>query len=195
MRTSPRAEDVIATVEDRWGSPCAGCGAALLGQEVALALWMGFGDRARCVDCLSQSVGRGRDDFLREARTRVRRLDCYRAGWEHADRRLDRDGWPAGDRASGLRLTGPEETEHLEAIPSRADEPTAAAHFDAGERSCGELVLELRKQLACLPGGAVLRLVAHDVAAPEDLPAWCGLTGHALRLAKPPVFWIERRRD
>lgn len=65
--------------------------------------------------------------------------------------------------------------------------------WDAGEMGCGELVLELRMRLGAMPG-RVLRLVATDAGAPEDIPAWCRMTRHELLRAEPPVFWIRARK-
>jgi tRNA 2-thiouridine synthesizing protein A len=67
--------------------------------------------------------------------------------------------------------------------------------FDAGDLACGELVLELRTRLAVLPAHTVLRVSARDPAAPVDLPAWCGLTGHRLLAARHPLYWIERKES
>jgi len=71
--------------------------------------------------------------------------------------------------------------------------PAADSTWDAGPIGCGELVLELRFRMADLPPGAVLRLVAQDPGAREDIPAWCGMTGHALVRAAHPEYWIRRR--
>ncbi|MCK6448499.1 MAG: sulfurtransferase TusA family protein [Planctomycetes bacterium] len=70
-----------------------------------------------------------------------------------------------------------------------------AAEWDAGNQGCGELVLELRNRIRALPPGALLRLVARDPGVPADLPAWCGLTGHALIAAEPPYFLLRRKHD
>ncbi|HTF88661.1 MAG TPA: sulfurtransferase TusA family protein [Planctomycetota bacterium] len=59
---------------------------------------------------------------------------------------------------------------------------------------CGELVLELRFRMADLPPGAQLHLIAEDPGAPEDLPAWCRMTGHRLLRQSHPDYWIERAR-
>jgi tRNA 2-thiouridine synthesizing protein A len=67
--------------------------------------------------------------------------------------------------------------------------------FDAGTMGCGELILELRLRLARLPSGAKFRLVATDPGVPEDLPAWCRMTGHRLLNAAPPHFLIERKHS
>ena len=66
------------------------------------------------------------------------------------------------------------------------------ALHDAGDMGCGELVLALRQRLAQMPG-QVLRLTATDAGAPEDLPAWCRMTGHQLLQAEPPHYWIRAR--
>ena len=58
---------------------------------------------------------------------------------------------------------------------------------------CGELILELRMRLTQLPPGAAFTLIARDPGVPEDLPAWCRMTGHRLIRAAPPEFLIERK--
>jgi len=40
--------------------------------------------------------------------------------------------------------------------------------------------------------GQVLRLVARDPGALEDIPAWCRLTGHMLVAQQPPVYDIRK---
>jgi tRNA 2-thiouridine synthesizing protein A len=49
--------------------------------------------------------------------------------------------------------------------------------IDGGDRSCVQLLLDLRG-LAGLPAGVIVHLIATDPAAPLDLAAWCHLTGH-----------------
>lgn len=71
--------------------------------------------------------------------------------------------------------------------------PRHDASFDAGDMGCGDLVLELRLRLAPMRAGEVLHVVARDPGAPEDLPAWCGLTGHTLMQARHPDYWIRRK--
>lgn len=69
------------------------------------------------------------------------------------------------------------------------------AAWDAGDMGCGDLVLELRARLRALAPGQVLEVRALDPGAPEDIPAWCGLTGNRLVRAAPPKYWIERKKD
>ncbi|MFN0052892.1 MAG: sulfurtransferase TusA family protein [Planctomycetales bacterium] len=65
--------------------------------------------------------------------------------------------------------------------------------WDAGEMGCGELVLELRLRMDRLSAGGVLKLIGRDAGLPEDLPAWCRMTGHRLRRATPPEYFLEKR--
>ena len=65
--------------------------------------------------------------------------------------------------------------------------------WDAGDLGCGELVLELRTRLSAMGPGQVLRLIARDPGAPQDLPAWCRMTGHTLVSHEPPVYLIRRK--
>jgi tRNA 2-thiouridine synthesizing protein A len=64
--------------------------------------------------------------------------------------------------------------------------------WDAGDRGCGELVLELRIRLTARPTGHVLQLVARDPGAPADIPAWCRMTGNTLLHGEHPVYYIKR---
>jgi tRNA 2-thiouridine synthesizing protein A len=71
--------------------------------------------------------------------------------------------------------------------------PRADAEWDAGDLACGDLILQLRGRMDSMRPGQVLRLVALDLGAPEDLPAWCRLTGHTLLAAEHPIYLIRRK--
>ena len=73
--------------------------------------------------------------------------------------------------------------------------PTPDVEWDAGPLGCGDLVLALKLRMKALRPGAVLRLVARDPGAPEDVRSWCRMTGHPLLLAEPPVYLIEKPRE
>ena len=73
------------------------------------------------------------------------------------------------------------------------DAPRADAEWDAGGLGCGDLVIELRGRIRALRAGQVLKLTATDPGAPEDLPAWCRLTGHRLVAVRHPEYWIRRK--
>lgn len=67
--------------------------------------------------------------------------------------------------------------------------------WDAGYMGCGELVLQLRRRLAPLAAGELFELIAYDLGAPQDLPAWCRMTGHRLVDAAHPRYLIRRREE
>jgi len=74
--------------------------------------------------------------------------------------------------------------------PNSNIEPTSI--WDAGAMGCGELIVFLRGRILALEPGQVLRVIARDPGAPEDLPAWSRLTGHPLGRAAHPVYDFAR---
>ena len=75
-------------------------------------------------------------------------------------------------KASLLRPCGP-------VSPHESTSMHIDHEWNAGELGCGDLVLELRRRLREAPG-QVFKVIALDLGAPEDIPAWCGMTGHEL---------------
>ena len=71
--------------------------------------------------------------------------------------------------------------------------PLVEDSWDAGDLGCGELVLGLYFRLKALAPGAHFRLIAQDPAAPEDLPAWCRMTGHKLVRISHPEYILQRK--
>ena len=65
--------------------------------------------------------------------------------------------------------------------------------WDAGEIGCGQLVLELRRRMLDLEPGETIEAIAQSPGAPNDLPAWCRMTGHELVSAEHPVYHIRRK--
>jgi TusA-related sulfurtransferase len=61
--------------------------------------------------------------------------------------------------------------------PNSTIEPTSI--WDAGDMGCGELIVVLRERILALEPGQVLRVIARDPGAPEDLPAWSRLDSFA----------------
>lgn len=66
--------------------------------------------------------------------------------------------------------------------------------WDAGDAGCGDLVLGLRQKLRAMPG-KILRVVSEDAGAPEDIPAFCRMTGDILlgHDRQRHVYWIKAR--
>lgn len=67
--------------------------------------------------------------------------------------------------------------------------------WDPGETGCGQLVFELDARLRRMKPGERLEVIARDMGAPTDLPAWCRMTGHTLVSADHPTYVIERKAE
>ena len=80
-------------------------------------------------------------------------------------------------------------------IPADRNDPMHDDLWDAGDMGCGELIMYLRMRLRAMPG-RVLKLVARDAGAPEDIPAFCRMTGDELVHAAPAQcsYWIRARK-
>lgn len=160
-----------------------------------MSLVMGFQGSPRCLPCLAAGLGRLRHEFRDHVFAYIDHHECLRAGWDEASRTEGFDPapppaclWAAGAEATPV---SDDDRDHQEREPPQ--QPAATAQWDAGDIGCGDLVLELRMRLHAMRPGDVLRLTARDPGAPEDLPAWCRLTGHALVSSRHPEYWIKRK--
>lgn len=79
--------------------------------------------------------------------------------------------------------------------PGAMEELRVADAWDAGDMGCGEVIILLRARMRKLSPGEVFKLTAHDPGAPEDIPAWCRLTGRRLLQAQHPHYWIEQAQS
>ena len=73
-----------------------------------------------------------------------------------------------------------------------------AARLDAGETGCGELVMLIFQAMKKLEPGQTLEVLAYDLAAETDIPAWCRSTGHSLLtqiLETYPKRFLIRKRE
>ncbi|HZN63538.1 MAG TPA: sulfurtransferase TusA family protein [Planctomycetota bacterium] len=188
--------DVLRELSVLEGSACADCGRLLCGHHALVALVMGFKSAPRCAACLADALDLAYEKFREQVVELVHHRDCYRSGWQWADRR---EKIPSSRRPACL---GPEAAERpaksrkpLMSTPAPGASSPSGSEWDAGDMGCGDLVLELRLRLGRLSPGAELRLTARDPGAPEDIPAWCRLTGHALVESKHPHYRIRRKES
>jgi tRNA 2-thiouridine synthesizing protein A len=170
------------------GAPCRDCDRPSTAREALGNVVLGFKNAPRCLPCLARRLGREVGGLRADLVDYARRRDCYARAWAEAER-LDGPApdWPM------LAGSGDAPVSDLPPGPPAAPGPEPAAAWDAGDMGCGELVLALRLRLNALPAGAVLKVTATDPAAPEDLPAWCRLTGNELVRMNHPEYLIRRR--
>ncbi|MBL8857279.1 MAG: sulfurtransferase TusA family protein [Planctomycetes bacterium] len=179
---SERAEKLVAWLAERTEAPCATCARALCSHELLFAYALGFRTRPVCSACAARELAQADVPGLRQhLRAHFARRSCFSAAWAWSDAR---------EPDCSARSIQPV------AVPvsvTRDDGLWVDAEWDAGDLGCGDLVLELRGRLAALAAGEVLELRATDPGAPEDLPAWCAMTGHTLLSAVHPRYRIRRR--
>ena len=161
-----------------------------------MSLVMGCKDSPRCLSCLSRLMERGREELRDSLLGYIISSPCRRAGWLWANRE-------EGDQLSALPVClwpmPGVALKELQTMSLSPDSPTPdsvpGAVWDAGNIGCGELVMGLRIRLQPMQPGQILKLTATDAGVPEDLPAWCRLTGHKLVFFNHPEYWIQRREN
>lgn len=169
-----KTETLLAHAGRHAAARCAGCRAGLDPRALLYSFAMGLKDEPRCPACLASAIGRPADEFRRGLDEYLHSRPCYR------------------EALTVLEGSAPEARPAAAAGPSPNFRPRADAEWDAGDLGCGDLALELRNRVQALPAGAVLHLTATDPGAPEDLPAWCRMTGNPLVMAAHPDYWIRK---
>jgi tRNA 2-thiouridine synthesizing protein A len=198
---------VVAAVDLGDGARCTRCGSPVCGHDVVLSWVLGFKRAPSCSGCLASGLGRARDELVAAVKQHIDRRECWSSGWSRASERERNRGRacevaavaagiaeirPSASTTPAVPPAGVAATNG--AVPSPTAEPLAGS-WDAGDLGCGDLVLELRIRLRALQAGALFEVIARDPGAPADLPAWCGLTGHALVTASHPRYLIRRRKE
>lgn len=195
-----RTRNLLRVLQGMRGSRCAKCAGFLCPHEAVMSVVMGFQDAPHCWDCLSLSLGRDPVELRDHIYEYIRYRPCFFSGWRLASQEegygnatLPRCLWP--ESAPGGRVeAAPVAPIEKQPWPAESGAPPPAdAEWNAGEMSCGDLVLELRLRLMVLQPHQVLQVTALDPAAPEDMPAWCRLTGHTLLYHVHPQYWIRRK--
>ena len=184
-------EDPVRLMEwlrSTFSSSCGGCGAPLCGHQRLHSRAVSGPNGTRCLDCLSQGLKLSAEALAQNLSNYFAKRECYRKAWELIG--LEEPDCPWG------KNRGPDYAHRLGNTDSPGlFPPEHHGEWDAGDLGCGDLLLPLRGRMRQLNPGQILRLVARDPSAPEDIPAWCGVTGHRLIQAEHPTYWICRRDD
>lgn len=178
---SQRTRTLLDDLDRLENAPCAACGRRICGHEGVMSIALGYKSSPRCAPCLARAMDRDLEGLKDQLYDYVQGRDCFREAWQRSTRREGADACPARRRATIQ-------------TPATKETMTAAdQEWDAGDMACGDLVLQLRFRLFDMKAREVLRLTARDPGAPEDIPAWCGLTGHTLVSSAHPVYFIRRK--
>jgi tRNA 2-thiouridine synthesizing protein A len=62
--------------------------------------------------------------------------------------------------------------------------------FDAGEESCGRVIINLHLYLKSLIPGTRVLVISKDPAAPLEFPAWCRMVKNDLISVEHPFYLI-----
>lgn len=189
-----RRVELIGDLERVGQLDCVTCKRPLCSHAYVICVASGFKTTPRCVSCVADGYGRRHNEFLDDAFQYIRRHPCYWSGWQWAnvyegqEQSLEQPGciWQDGSTPQKALIPDPTTTEAI---------PRPDAVWDAGDMSCGDLVLELRLRMKKLEAGQVIALTACDPGAPQDIPAWCRLTRHILIASTHPQYWIRHRAD
>ncbi|GID93541.1 MULTISPECIES: sulfurtransferase TusA family protein [Actinoplanes] len=66
---------------------------------------------------------------------------------------------------------------------------------DSRGRRCPLPIIDLAKRMPSVEVGAVIRVLADDPAAANDIPAWCRMKGHDyLGSPEPDAYEVRRVR-
>jgi tRNA 2-thiouridine synthesizing protein A len=176
---------------------CTVCSAAICGHEALMSLAMGFKSAPQCAACLSESLGHSKEALRDRLSSFITSRNCYNEGWLWANQEegvapdaLPRCLWPTVVPTANQS----EETTSAEngnGVDGSADDFNA--EWDAGDIGCGDLVLELRTRMKPMLAGQIMRLLATNPGAQEDLPSWCRLTGNTLISTSHPVYIIRKK--
>jgi len=178
---------------------CTGCGAEICGHEALMSLTMGFKDAPRCWKCLSTVLAHDKEALRDHLFAFIARRSCYQGGWLWANQE---EGFEPATLPVCLWPTNSTDTSSKQPLLSAAVQDRAPmsdtgsdchAEWDAGDMGCGDLVLELRSRLQSIKPGQILKVLATDSGAEEDLPAWCRMTGNTLVASHHPVYLIKRK--
>jgi tRNA 2-thiouridine synthesizing protein A len=184
---------------------CTKCGADMTSHEVVITHAMGFKDRFTCATCIARGLGKPKNDFLEHVLKHISHRECFLQAWKWASRFHGLNDnlrpahlFPEPETASSIRsddttrkFNASSFSHPLISASEKLTPPNAI--WDAGDMGCGDLVLELRVRLTEMAAGELLEVRATDPGAPEDIPAWCGMTGHGLVSTSHPLYMIRRR--
>lgn len=173
-------DDIVTQLQYWTSQPCHTCKSPLLAEDVLYSNALGFKTCPKCLSCLAKGLERNQADLKTTLLQHIRRRPCLCKAFE-----LSTGNQTLAD-CSPIPPDG--FTNDLNGAPLIPD-----STWDAGDLGCGDLVLLLRSKLRAMLPGELLKLTALDPGAPEDIPAWCNMTGNRLVFQQHPLYFIRNK--
>lgn len=174
-------DEIVAQLRNWTSQPCLACKSPLLAEDVLYSNALGLKTSPQCLPCLAKGLERNQTELRSTLLQHIRRRPCLCKAFELS----------AGALPTVLDCNfTPTENQPLSSsnIPKIAD-----STWDAGDLGCGDLVLLLRSKLRAMLPGKLLKITALDPGAPEDIPAWCNMTGNRLVFQQHPLYFIRNK--
>jgi len=173
--------EIVAQLRNWTSQPCLACKSPLLAEDVLYSNALGLKTTPKCLPCLAKGLEQNQADLKATLFEFIRRRPCLCKAFE-----LSTGAQPA---ELDCDFTLPENQP-----PSSTNSPLAPdLIWDAGDLGCGDLVLLLRGKLRTMLPGKLLKVTALDPGAPEDIPAWCKMTGNRLVHQQHPLYFIRNK--
>ena len=174
-------DEIVAQLRNWTARPCLACKSPLLAEDVLYSNALGLKTSPQCLPCLAKGLKQNQAELKSTLLQHIRRRPCLCKAFE-----LSNGGLPT---ELDCDFTAPEN----QPLSSTNSPLLPDLIWDAGDLGCGDLVLLLRGKLRAMLPGKLLKVTALDPGAPEDIPAWCKMTGNRLILQQHPLYFIRNK--
>ena len=175
-------DEIVAQLRNWTSRPCLACKSPLLAEDVLYSIALGLKTSPQCLTCLAKGLEQNQTELKSTLLQHIRRRPCLCKAFE-----LSNGGLPT---ELDCDFTAPEN----QPLSSTNSPLIPDLIWDAGDLGCGDLVLLLRGKLRAMLPGKLLKVTALDPGAPEDIPAWCKMTGNRLISQQHPLYF-SRNKD
>ncbi|NBR06604.1 MAG: hypothetical protein EBT92_12640 [Planctomycetes bacterium] len=174
-------DEIVSQLRNWTAKPCLACNSQLLAEDVLYSNALGFKNCPKCLSCLAKGLERNQADLKATLIQHIRRRPCLCKAFE-----LSTGTQP-------IELDCNSNPPNNFAVSSTDSPHIADCAWDAGDLGCGDLVLLLRGKLRAMLPGELIQVTALDPGAPEDIPAWCNMTGNRLVFQRHPLYLIQNK--
>jgi len=174
-------DEIVVQLRNWTSQPCLACKTPLLAEDVLYSIALGFKNCPKCLPCLAKGLERDQAELKVTLLQHIRRRPCLCKAFELSTATL-----PAQ-----LDCTLPPPDDFT--LPLTDSPWIPDLTWNAGDLGCGDLVLLLRGKLRAMLPGELIQVTALDSGAPEDIPAWCNMTGNRLVFQQHPLYLIRNK--